>query len=149
MSIVWTSKPGLQAYLNENGYYTVRQDGVFNSFRIADNASGPDIDTAVQALIDGYDPIDFVKTEKGDEIKQEALARVNSIFPSISSLDELKLEQERWLSLAPVGIQPTPDYQKAIDIYVAAINAVAENEAETDWLIVSAYDVNTGPSWPI
>lgn len=149
MPISWANKPGLQAHLNENGYYTIRRDGVFNAFRASDNATGPDIDTAVQALIDGYDPIDFVKAEKGDEIKREALARVNSIFPSISSLDELKLEQERWLSLAPVGIQPTPDYQKAIDIYVAAINAVAQNAAETDWLIVSAYDVNAGPSWPI
>jgi hypothetical protein len=146
--INYQTLPGLAEHLEQNGYRVIKRDGVFVGYD-SDGNSSDLIDSAINALISAYDPIDFVKVEKGDEIKQEALARVNSIFPSISSLDELKLEQERWLSLAPVGIQPTPDYQKAIDIYVAAINAVAQNAAETDWLIVSAYDVNTGPSWPL
>jgi hypothetical protein len=149
MPITWSNKPGLQSHLNENGYYTIRRDGVFNAVRTSDNATGPDIDTAVQALIDGYDPIDFAKTEKRDEIKAEGLSRITDVFPAINDLDELKLEQERWLSIAPAARQPTTDYQKAINIYVAARNAITSINTESDWTVVNAYDVVTGPSWPV
>jgi len=149
MPIAWADKPGLQAHLNDAGYYTIRRDGVFNAVRTSDNATGPDIDTAVQALIDSYDPVDFVKSEKREEIKAEGLSRITSIFPALSDLDELKLEQDRWLSIAPAARQPTTDYQKAIDIYVAARNAIRSIDSETDWTVVNAYDVVTGPSWPV
>jgi hypothetical protein len=145
--INYQTLPGLAEHLEQNGYRVIKRDGVFVGYDSNGNSSEL-IDSAINSLIDGYDPIDFVKAEKGDEIKSEGLARISAVFPAINDLDELKLEQERWLSIAPAARQPTTDYQQAIDIYVAARNAITSINSETDWTVVNAYDVVTGPSWP-
>jgi len=146
--INYQTLPGLAEHLEQNGYRVIKRDGVFVGYDSNGNSSEL-IDSAINSLIDGYDPIEFAKAEKRDAIKVEGLSRISAVFPAINDLDELKLEQERWLSIAPAARQPTSDYQKAINIYVAARNAITSINSETDWTVVNAYDVVTGPSWPV
>lgn len=145
--INYQTLPGLAENLEQSGYRVIKRDGVFVGYD-SDGNSSELIDSAINVLIAGYDPIDFVKAEKSDAIKAEGLSRISAVFPALNDLDELKLEQERWLSIAPAARQPTTDYQQAIDIYVAARNAITSINSETDWAVVNAYDVVTGPAWP-
>lgn len=145
--INYQTLPGLAEHLEQNGYRVIKRDGVFVGYDSNGNLSEL-IDSAINSLIANYDPLHFAKAEKRDAIKVEGLSRISAVFPAINDLDELKLEQERWLSIAPAARQPTTDYQQAIDIYVAARNAITSINSETDLSVVIAYDVVTGPSWP-
>ena len=146
--INYQTLPGLAENLKQNGYQVIKRDGVFVGYD-SDGNSSEIIDSAINALIAGYAPLETARSLKVAEIKSEGLSRISAVFPALSDLDELKLEQERWLSIAPAARQATTDYQQAIDIYVAARNAITSINSETDWTVVNAYDVLTGPSWPI
>jgi len=149
MSITWSDLPGLSDYLVDNGYMVADADGVYKAFALLENdRQGEDIDVAAQALIDAYNPLTYVRSIKNQEIKDEGLSRVQVVFPAITGFDDLQIERERYLSIAPAARSATTDYQKMIDIYVAGANAITQNNLEADWSVVDTYNPVTGPSWP-
>lgn len=88
------------------------------------------------------------KTSKINELKQEALSRIQQKFPDIESVSLLMLEKERWLSIAPAARSATADYQYMIDVaqkfqtvrdYINSLTLAAD---------VDSYDVTNTPTWP-
>jgi len=149
MSVTWNDLPGLSDYLVDNGYMVADADGTYKAFALLDNdRQGTDVDATVQTLIDGYNPLTYARNIKNQEIKDEGLLRVQAVFPAITGFDDLQIERERYLSIAAAARSATTDYQKMIDIYVAGANAIAQNNLEADWSVVSSFDPITGPSWP-
>lgn len=65
--VTYTELPGLAAAIRDAGYFIVRQDGVML-------ASNP---AAVQAIIDGYDPLPTLKAEKLARLKEAVQARAD------------------------------------------------------------------------
>lgn len=102
-------------------------------------------DTAVQAIIDGFDPLPEYKAEKVQAIKVDGLARIQQVFPAISTFDELRLVRELYLSIASASRRPTTDWQRMIDIYTAGLNAIAAVNAATTQAQVDA----VSPVWPV
>lgn len=105
-------------------------------------------DVAVQAIIDNYDTLPDHKASKNGEIKEEALLRINSVFPAIASIDDMQLISELWKSVVGGAKSPTTDMQAAIDIYTAARNAITEVSAMDNLDAVIGYDAATSPAWP-
>jgi hypothetical protein len=91
---------------------------------------------------------DRKKDQTLQEIKDETLKRVQKIFPAVSNFDELVLEKERWLSIAPAARNPTAKYQDMIDIVSAAITAYSTVKGYTTEAEVREFNVPVDPSWP-
>lgn len=83
-----------------------------------------------------------------EQIKAEGEKRLKEIFPALDDLDEIKLVAAQWQSIAPASRQPTPEFQKAIDIYQAAKTAIQTAKAFTTQAEVDAYNVTIDPGWP-
>ena len=129
---------GLHELIGEAGFSFSQVDGVWVSSD----------DTAVQLIIDSYDPLEDYKTTKKDEVKAEGLNRINIQFPAIQSVDEIKFYAEFWQSIAPAARQATTDFQKVIDIYTAAIAAISTINSYTLESEVNNYDPLIDPIWP-
>ncbi len=82
------------------------------------------------------------------QIQGEGLLRIKDVFPSLGTLDEVQFFAELWKSIAPAARKPTVDFQKSIDIYTAAKQAIAVVEGFTTQAEVDAYDIITDPGWP-
>lgn len=102
----------------------------------------------VEAFIADYDDLPDWKAVKTAEIKAEGLAKINKVFPAINNLDEVQLSAEQWQSIAPASRQPTADFQKAIDIYTAARDAITNVNLLVDVVSVKVYDPVDDPAWP-
>ena len=89
-----------------------------------------------------------VKQEKRDELRQEALRLINVVFPAINDMDELALVREQWLSIAPAARQATVDFQKMLDTFIAARNAITTINGLATPVAVNNYDVVNDPTWP-
>lgn len=121
------------------GYKVSGLDGVL----LSDN------DVAVQAIIEAYDSLPEMKTDKITELKAEGLLRTQSVFPAVSDFDELDLIKEQYLSIAAAARQPTADFQKMIDLVQAGKAAAAAINTLTTEAEVNAYDVVNAPAWPV
>ena len=121
--------------------------GIVHRDNVAE-AIDPAEETAIQAIIDSYDPLPYAKREKIKELKAEGLSRIQVIFPSIGNFDDLDLVREQWLSIAPAARQATTDFQTMIDTAQAGKAARVEINALTTIAEVEAYDVVNTPSWP-
>ncbi|GIW55335.1 MAG: hypothetical protein KatS3mg082_1739 [Nitrospiraceae bacterium] len=132
--ITWKNLPGVDEAIAAAGHKVYWEN---DQLVVSD-------EKAVQAIIDTYDPLPYVKREKKRKIAEEAFERVRMLFPALASYDQLELEVERWLSIAAVARNPTPAYKKLIDTVVAARAAIAAvNSAST------VADVETlVPVWP-
>ena len=108
----------------------------------------PSEETAIQAIIDTYDPLEDLKKEKITSLKKEGLRRVQILFPAISNFDELDLLKEQWLSIAPAARQPTADFQTLIDLLQVGKSAITVINALTIVADVKSYNVATDPVWP-
>jgi len=89
-----------------------------------------------------------VKQEKRDELRQEALRLINVVFPAINDMDELALIREQWQSIAPAAKQATPSFQKMLDTFIAARNAITTINGLATPVAVNNYDVVNDPTWP-
>ena len=67
---------------------------------------------------------DSVKLNKAKVI-EEALIRINLIFPTIETLDDINFFAEFWKSIALAARNATVDFQSVIDIYTVAKTAIA------------------------
>jgi hypothetical protein len=77
-------------------------------------------------------------------IKTEGLTRITQIFPAMSSIDEIKLLREFYLSIAPSARQPTANFQKIIDISQAVQTALTSVNNAASKAAVDAVSV----AWP-
>ena len=112
--------------------------------RLHDNVPVSSNDAAVQAIIDGFDPIPNARNVRIMEIKVDGLARINAAYPAITSLDEIAFYADFWLSIAPAARVPNAPFKKVIDIYSAAKVAIAAVNAATTQALIDAVAVN----WP-
>ncbi len=141
MAINYTEKgSGLHIAITAAGHW-LRQvdDGVW----ISSN------DVAVQAIIDAYNALPGAKITKVNEIKAEALRRIQLVFPAIDNMDALALVREQWLSIAPAARQATPNFQRMIDIYQAAKSAITVVNGYAAVAQVASYNAVSGPAWPV
>lgn len=147
MAINWLSLPGLHKHLKQNGYDVVRRDGVFVGYD-SSGVSSPANDSAINSLINIYEPLAEAKIEKAEEIKREGLSRIQALYPAIQNIDDLELIKDFYLSIARSARQPVLGFPTMISIYTAAKGAISAINAETDWTVVRDYNVLTGPGWP-
>ena len=99
---------------------------------------------ATQAIIDGYDPVPYARTQKIAAIKLDGLAHIQLIFPAISTFDWLQVFAELWQSIASAARSPTANWTKAVNTWNAGVIAVNQVNAA---LTVSAVNAVT-PVWP-
>lgn len=132
--ITYTEKAGLHQAVNAAGHWLEQRDGVWRSSD----------DTAVQAIIDAYTPLAYQKAERIAAIKADGLARINATFPAIESLDQIAFYAEFWSSIAPAARAATAPFQKVINIYTAAKNAITSVNAATTKAQIDA----VAPAWP-
>lgn len=135
MSIDYIEKgAGLHDAVLAAGHTLYQKNGVWESTN----------DTAVQAIINSYNPLADQKAARILAIKTEGLARMNALFPAIETLDEVTLLAEFWLSIVAGSRNPTVSFKKIIDIYQAAKTAVTGVNACTTKAQIDAVTV----SWP-
>jgi hypothetical protein len=140
MSILYTEKGRwLHEAIADAGLTLWRENGVW----MTDSN-----EAAVQAFIDAFDPLPYVKDEKKTELKAEGLMRIQAIMPAISDFDMLEFMREFWLSIAPAARSPTTSFTQIIDIYQAGRDAIAVINGLGTVSAVLAYDVVNDPSWP-
>lgn len=89
------------------------------------------------------------KPAKINLLKVEGMARINALFPAISTWDELMLVKENWLSIAAAARNPTPKFLALINTFIAGSDAADEINAMGNIALIDAYSVVTGPSWPV
>ena len=136
MSITYTEKgQGLHLAIRKAGHWLREENGVWVSSN----------DTAVQAIIDSFDPLPDYKAKRIEALKADGLARIQAVFPAIKSFDELALIRELYLSIAPAARQPTTSWQRMINIYTAGQAAAASINAASTKAQVDAVT----PSWPV
>lgn len=92
-------------------------------------------------------PTGQMRANKRQAVKDEGLTRVQAELPGITDFDVLELIREFWLSIAPAARNPTATFQKVIDIYQAARDAITVINGLTG-AALKAYDPVTGPAWP-
>lgn len=68
-----------------------------------------------------------LEAQRRKDIKDTGLALINTIFPALKDIDEIQFQAEFWLSINPTARQATVDFQKVIDIYTVAKQAVTNN----------------------
>lgn len=133
--INYTEKgPGLHDAIAAAGHWLEQRSGLWVSSD----------DTAVQAIINSYNPLPSYKTAKINAIKADGLSRVQSTFPAIRDFEDLALIRELWLSILVAARAATPTWQRMIDTYTAGKNAIATVNAATTQAQVDA----VVPAWP-
>lgn len=145
MAITYIEKGSwLHSYIQEQGHWLANKDGVWVS----------DDDVAVQAIIDAFDPLPYAKADKIDELKIEG-ARRASQFYSFLGIDPKRVvsfynfAEDLYLSMVPAARGDLTDRLQGFrTVYVAAVAAIADINAMTDWTEVIAYDVVNTPTWP-
>lgn len=136
MAIIYIEKgSALHAAIGAAGHRLWQENGVWKSTN----------DTAVQAIIDAFDPLPNYKAERVAAIKAAGLARIQAVSPAINSFDELALVREMYLSIAAAARTPTSNWQRMIDIYTAGRNAVMVVNSATTKAQVDA----VSPAWPV
>lgn len=88
------------------------------------------------------------KQAKRKELREEFISRVVVLYPTLKDMDEIKLVRDQFLSVAPAARAPTTDFQKLIDTYQVAQDALTAINALGDVASVEAYDVVNTPAWP-
>ena len=97
-------------------------------------------DTAVQTIVDSYDPVPATKKIKIQLLKDEFVRRAGLIFSAIESFDQIELMVEQWLSIVPAARSATVEFQSLIDLYVLAKAEATTLNALTDQEVIWAYN---------
>lgn len=134
--IKYTEKgPKLHEAIRRAGHTLRERNGVWESSN----------DTAVQAIIDSFDPLPDYKAEKIEAIKAEGLARIHQTFEAITSFDQLDLIRELYLSILPAArTSPTARWQRMVNIWQAGRAAITQVRNATTQAQVDAVT----PAWP-
>jgi len=73
--------------------------------------------TAIQTQLD--------EALRVSEIRSAGLSLIQTTFPALNDIEEISFQAEFWLSIALSSRQPTAKFQKVIDIYQLAKEAIA------------------------
>ncbi len=92
--------------------------------------------------------LDREKSKRVDEIKAEALTRIQAVIPELNTFDEIQFYREFWLSIAPAARNPTVNFQQVIDIYGAGRDAIGQVLGSMDFTYVATYSAINDPVWP-
>jgi hypothetical protein len=134
---------GLHTAIREAGYLLSQIDGIWQSSN----------DTAVQLIIDNYDPLILAKTNAIRRVRMEAGRRAYILYPFIDptlsqALGLYNLVQDLYLSIIPSGREPLSgkllDFKNIHDIAVSATNTI---NTMTDWNLVDLYNETIDPGW--
>lgn len=143
--ITYTEKGiNLHNLINESGYTLSQIDGVW--------VSSDDI--AVQAIIDSYDPLPEAKEEARLRVKIVASEKVAAIYPFIDPTTDavIGLYQytlDMYQLIIPAARESlTGRLLEFKNIRDAALSAIGDVNAMTDWQLVNAYDAVNTPAWP-
>ncbi|MDH3325151.1 MAG: hypothetical protein OEM38_00375 [Gammaproteobacteria bacterium] len=140
--ITWLEKGhGLIEALGNVGITKTTEDGAVKIHPVEREAEA-------QVIIDTYDALPDYKKIKIEELKLEALSRVQIVYPSISNFDELKLVKDIIISIAPAARQLPADMTITTNIYQAGVDAVAAINLINVAADVQSYDVVNTPVWP-
>lgn len=138
--ITLPNKVGLLDFLRAQGWSMRVRDGVW----IARTALGAQDDAALQVAIAAYNELPAIKAVKIAAIKLDGFARVQAVYPAITSFDALQLVSDIIQSVAPAARQLTADMTKAAAIWNAGKAAIAAVNAAATAADVAAVT----PSWP-
>jgi len=141
-------KASLANSLDSTPYRVRTRDGIQTYSRLDNTPFTADDLLSVQVIVDSYDPLPDHKIAKNSEIKEEALSRINDVFPAINSIDDIHLISELWKSLIGAAKSPTTDMQAAINVYSAAKSAISDVNLMSVAGDVIGYDVINTPAWP-
>lgn len=121
-----------------------------------DNAGkqSAEIDVIVQAIIDNYSISDEYKTKTIARLKIEASKRAALIYEFIDPTTKqavglYNFASDLYLSTISASRNPLTGRLLAFkSIHDAAISAISDINAMTDWQLIDAYDVVNTPVWP-
>ena len=138
--------------VNEAGYYLIANtnDQAFDS----DGNQSPEIDTAVQLIIDSYDPLPEAKAEAISRVKITASLKAAEIYPFIDGETDqavglYQFASDLYLSTIPAARENLSGGLLAFkNVHDAAVSAISDINAMTDWQLVNAYDAVGTPLWP-
>ena len=108
---------------------------------------------ALLLAADAYDPLDYVKSLKVEEIKQESRVRANAIYPFIDveageAEAFYQFAEDIYLSIAPASRQPVSGNLLAFqNVKNARVSAIATVNGYTTEAEVDAYDAVNTPAW--
>ena len=125
-------------------YLSISGDQITDWYHATESAP----DANMQTTICNSYALPDAKIDKISEIKAEGLRRIQLIYPSIDSFDQLQFEKDKWQSIAPAARQATVDFQKVIDIYQVGVTAIGVVNGYSTEGEVIAYDVINNPNWP-
>mgnify|MGYP000412556135 CR=1 FL=1 len=119
-------------------------------FRISDRRlNHPDDEVIVQAIIDNYDHLPVLKSEKIAELHAEGVRQMSFIYSFIDNVDYYLFLRDLYMSMVPAARAPLDgnllQIKKIKDAFDAAKTAINAMTLEAD---VIAYDVTTNPVWP-
>jgi hypothetical protein len=110
------------------------------------NQSDTTQDAAIQAIINAYNPLPDYQATAVAAIEATALAKMQTLFPALNSIDTVNLVAELWKSLTAGSKAPTTNWQSIINVYTAAVNGItAVNAAANQAAINSAVAAITWP----
>jgi hypothetical protein len=104
-------------------------DGVY--YVNPDNRADTSHDAAVQAIINGYDPLPAYKATAVTGIKATAIQKIQTIFPFLDNIDVVNFVAELWQSLVSAAKSPTANMTKVINVYTTAKTGIANVNAAT------------------
>jgi hypothetical protein len=134
---------GLHIAIGEAGYNLRDVNGVWQSSD----------DVAVQAIIDGYDPLPLEKEIAIERVKLEASKHAAVIYPFIDPESDQAIGLYNFaedLYLATVaGSRETLSGRLLTfkGVHDTAVAAIADINSMTDWLLAQAYDEVNTPAW--
>jgi hypothetical protein len=150
MSINYTNQnPYIGPYLEEQGYAISEDSGVFTGTDILGNTS-PAIETAVQNIIDTYDPVPSAKIEKLEELGEEAGKRLSTLYGFMDHPDYAQYLLDVYgLLKANARNNISGNLQLVIDTVAEYSTVSSIINGMTDWQTVRSYDVVNTPAWPV
>lgn len=142
--INWIEKGrGLLEVIRSDGHWVESNDGVWSSSD----------DTAVQLIIDSYDPLPHSKDKAIERIEREATKRASLIYAFIGSavsnaISQYNMASDLYLSTITESRNPLTGRLLAFKgVHDAAMAAISDINAMTDWQLINAYDAVNTPAW--
>lgn len=156
MAISFIDKPGLLEHLGASGYRVEQVGQVWVGYYI-DPTTGLDIIStgtdaiadAINALIAAYVPLNYIKAQKRQDIRETTLLLVNTKVRPIADYDTFLWLRDLWLSIAPAARAPNSNFAKLIEIATQAIAFYNEVSAATDWQTLVAKNYTDTAIWNI
>lgn len=143
--------PYLQDYIQSQAYRLTDRDGVWLAFDSSGNQSA-EIDTAVQALVDGYDSLGAAKTQAKERIDAEKNRRWREVWPTVPeeiAVGLFDVVEDVISSVKTASKALTVNMEKATSIQSVGNTLLTQLNNATNWMNIVDYDVVNTPSWPV